>query len=46
MACLEQAARIIQDIPGFLDQRGPLQWAEDYPAAHRPPLAAVRTESG
>ena len=46
MACLVQAARIIQDIPGFLDQRGPLQWAEDYPAAHRPPLAAVRTESG
>ncbi|GBR21794.1 fusaric acid resistance protein FusB [Komagataeibacter nataicola NRIC 0616] len=46
MACLEQAARIIEDIPGFLDQRGPLQWAEDYPAAHRPPLAAVRTEVG
>ncbi|PYD80210.1 FUSC family protein [Komagataeibacter sucrofermentans] len=46
MACLEQAARIIEDIPGFLDQRGPLQWAEDYPAAHRPPLAAVRTEAG
>ncbi|PYD50999.1 fusaric acid resistance protein FusB [Komagataeibacter saccharivorans] len=46
MACLEQAARIIHDIPGFLDQRGPLQWGEDYPAAHRPPLAAVRPEAG
>ncbi|BAK83839.1 FUSC family protein [Komagataeibacter medellinensis] len=46
MACLEQAGRIIRDIPGFLDQRGPLQWAEGYPAAHRPPLAAVRPEVG
>lgn len=33
VACMEQAERIIADIPTFLDRNGPIQWSDDYPRA-------------
>ncbi|PYD63344.1 fusaric acid resistance protein FusB [Gluconacetobacter entanii] len=33
VACMEQAERIIVDIPTFLDRNGPIQWSDDYPRA-------------
>ena len=33
VACMEQAERIIMDIPTFLDRHGPIQWSDDYPRA-------------
>ncbi|RBM05942.1 FUSC family protein [Novacetimonas cocois] len=33
IACMEQAERIIRDIPDFLDRNGPIQWSDAYPRA-------------